>query len=194
METSQQSTLPNFPILTSLSEDFPVSLSVLLEAVKDLTIDEVNSFLTSQGLLKKRDQNIFYLKMSVDCFLTTMDELTKSYCPKLLNWAMTRKQWCLTASFSMPLPEREFICLRQTGSRSLTSGKGRSKPHRFTLVANRGLEIRTVKENKKVCEMPSELYESLQGFPIGWTAGIPSTSRKKCLGNAVTVNVVKEIA
>lgn len=36
--------------------------------------------------------------------------------------------------------------------------------------------------------------ERLQGFPDGWTEGIAETQRYKCLGNAVTVNVVEEIA
>lgn len=35
--------------------------------------------------------------------------------------------------------------------------------------------------------------ERLQGFPDGWTEGISDTQRYKCCGNAVTVNVVKEI-
>jgi len=32
--------------------------------------------------------------------------------------------------------------------------------------------------------------ERLQGFPDNWTAGISDTQRYKCLGNAVTVNVI----
>ena len=36
--------------------------------------------------------------------------------------------------------------------------------------------------------------ERLQGFPDGWTEGISDTQRYKCLGNAVTVNVVEFIA
>jgi len=36
--------------------------------------------------------------------------------------------------------------------------------------------------------------ERLQGFPDGWTEGISDTQRYKCLGNAVTTNVVCEIA
>jgi len=36
--------------------------------------------------------------------------------------------------------------------------------------------------------------ERLQGFPDGWTDRIPSHQRYKCLGNAVTVNVVRAIA
>lgn len=35
--------------------------------------------------------------------------------------------------------------------------------------------------------------ERLQGFPDGWTEGISDSQRYKCLGNAVTVNVVRDI-
>lgn len=35
--------------------------------------------------------------------------------------------------------------------------------------------------------------ERLQGFPDNWTKGVSDTQRYKCLGNAVTVNVVEEI-
>lgn len=35
--------------------------------------------------------------------------------------------------------------------------------------------------------------ERLQGFPDGWTEGISDTQRYKCLGNAVTVNVIEFI-
>ncbi|GAI21442.1 unnamed protein product, partial [marine sediment metagenome] len=33
--------------------------------------------------------------------------------------------------------------------------------------------------------------ERLQGFPDGWTEAISDTNRYKCLGNAVTVNVIE---
>jgi len=36
--------------------------------------------------------------------------------------------------------------------------------------------------------------ERLQGFPDGWTEGVSDTQRYKCLGNAVTVNVIEAIA
>ncbi len=35
--------------------------------------------------------------------------------------------------------------------------------------------------------------ERLQGFPDGWTEGISNTQQYKCLGNAVTVNVISAI-
>ena len=36
--------------------------------------------------------------------------------------------------------------------------------------------------------------ERLQGFPDDWTAGVSDAQRTKCLGNAVTVNVIRDIA
>lgn len=35
--------------------------------------------------------------------------------------------------------------------------------------------------------------ERLQGFPDNWTEGISETQRYKCLGNAVTVNVIRDV-
>ena len=35
--------------------------------------------------------------------------------------------------------------------------------------------------------------ERLQGFPDGWTEGLSDTQRYKCLGNAVTVNIIRAI-
>lgn len=35
--------------------------------------------------------------------------------------------------------------------------------------------------------------ERLQGFPDGWTEGVSDTQRYKTLGNAVTVNVVRDV-
>lgn len=35
--------------------------------------------------------------------------------------------------------------------------------------------------------------ERLQGFPDGYTEGISDAQRYKCLGNAVTVNVIESI-
>lgn len=37
-------------------------------------------------------------------------------------------------------------------------------------------------------------FERLQGFPDGWTEGISDSQRYKCLGNAVTVNVVEYVS
>jgi len=49
-----------------------------------------------------------------------------------------------------------------------------------------------IKQNKIRRLTPIEC-ERLQGFPDGWTEGLSDTQRYKCLGNAVTTNVVSEV-
>lgn len=46
---------------------------------------------------------------------------------------------------------------------------------------------------KRVRRLTPLECERLQGFPDGWTEGISDTQRYKCLGNAVTVNVIEAI-
>ena len=48
-------------------------------------------------------------------------------------------------------------------------------------------------ENSKIRRLTPVECERLQGFPDGWTEGISDTQRYKCLGNAVTVNVIEAI-
>ena len=45
----------------------------------------------------------------------------------------------------------------------------------------------------KIRRLTPKECERLQGFPDGWTDGVSDTQRYKCLGNAVTVNVVQAI-
>ena len=100
METAPKSTGEMFPALTCSSE---ASLARrLVSQVKDLdlTTPEALSSLKSQGLLKKSDQSIFYLKMLKDCYLTTLGELSKPSSPRLQNWGMTFNGKCLTARIS----------------------------------------------------------------------------------------------
>lgn len=53
---------------------------------------------------------------------------------------------------------------------------------------SQGVEI-----DKKIRRLTEIECERLQGFPDNWTESISSTQRYKCLGNAVTVNVVYDI-
>lgn len=48
-------------------------------------------------------------------------------------------------------------------------------------------------EKDKIRRLTPTECERLQGFPDNWTQGVSDTQRYKCLGNAVTVNVVKEV-
>jgi|TARA_Y100000034_G_scaffold130990_1_gene190749 DNA (cytosine-5)-methyltransferase 1 len=48
-------------------------------------------------------------------------------------------------------------------------------------------------EGQSIRRLTPTECERLQGFPDGWTEGISDTQRYKCLGNAVTVNVIEEV-
>jgi site-specific DNA-cytosine methylase len=51
-----------------------------------------------------------------------------------------------------------------------------------------------LKQEARIRRLTPTECERLQGFPDGWTEGVSDTQRYKCLGNAVTVNVVYEVA
>ncbi len=50
-----------------------------------------------------------------------------------------------------------------------------------------------INQDMRIRRLTPTECERLQGFPDGWTKGISDTQRYKCLGNAVTVNVIKTI-
>lgn len=56
-----------------------------------------------------------------------------------------------------------------------------------------GSEILIKQEGKNPRKLTPTECERLQGFPDGWTEGVSDTQRYKTLGNAVTVNVVRDI-
>ena len=60
----------------------------------------------------------------------------------------------------------------------------------FTLT---GQDIHGVMLGSQVRRLTPTECERLQGFPDGWTEGISDTQRYKCLGNAVTTNVITAI-
>jgi len=84
-------------------------------------------------------------------------------------------------------------------------GGGHSGGHHssMTLMIRDGRDSRSCLRSGRVPELgtpgvsirrltPIEC-ERLQGFPDGWTEGISDTQRYKCLGNAVTVNVIEVV-
>ena len=191
-ETSEQLTLPQFQTTTLSLEDFLANLSVLLASGSDLKILEAHCSLKSAESLGLNELNIYSLRTSKDCSTIIKGKHLKPLSERWMNWGMTVNGKCLTAMTLGKAKDHASLSLRYFGTAKIMSGKGKKKPFRYCLAAMRGLEMRTL-ENRKICEMPSELYEHLQGFPIGWTAGIPSTQRKKCCGNAVTTNAITEI-
>ena len=50
-----------------------------------------------------------------------------------------------------------------------------------------------IPEDSKIRRLTPTECERLQGFPDGWTEGLSDTQRYKTLGNAVTVNVIRDI-
>ena len=50
-----------------------------------------------------------------------------------------------------------------------------------------------IPEGTKIRRLTPKECERLQGFPDGWTEGVSDTQRYKCLGNAVTVNVIRAV-
>jgi|TARA_R100000093_G_scaffold68009_1_gene39492 DNA (cytosine-5)-methyltransferase 1 len=66
----------------------------------------------------------------------------------------------------------------------LTSGKRK--------IVN-GKKVLTSMYDRRIRRLTPIECERLQGFPDDWTEGVSDTQRYKCLGNAVTVNVVESI-
>jgi DNA (cytosine-5)-methyltransferase 1 len=69
------------------------------------------------------------------------------------------------------------------------TGPMMSDKHSFTLDSTPHLAI----EDMRIRRLTPKECERLQGFPDDWTLGISDTQRYKCLGNAVTVNIIEEI-
>lgn len=183
----------NYRTSNYLPRDFLAKVSAAEEPDEDMkTAEELYSSMCAESL-KPKNLGLCFLRMLRHYSTTTKDGLLKPSSIRWMNWGIMRNGVCLTGGISETRPERESISLRYFGTKKAMPASGMSKPYRSTLVAQRGREMRTVKENRKICELPSELYEHLQGFPIGWTAGIPSTRRKFLLGNAVNPNIVKAI-
>ena len=59
---------------------------------------------------------------------------------------------------------------------------------------NNSIRRATYSDDMQIRRLTPTECERLQGFPDGWTEGISDTQRYKCLGNAVTVNVISAIA
>lgn len=56
-----------------------------------------------------------------------------------------------------------------------------------------GKAVLTSMHERRIRRFTPTECERLQGFPDGWTEGVSDTQRYKCLGNAVTINVIRGI-
>ena len=92
-------------------------------------------------------------------------------------------QGAKTGLYAVLTPNRENK--RQNGPRFKKEGEPM-----FTLT---GQDIHGIKQNQRIRRLMPTECERLQGFPDGWTEGLSDTQRYKCMGNAVTVNVIQAI-
>jgi len=72
-------------------------------------------------------------------------------------------------------------CVSSTLTGGAHSGGNHSDMDLFIIQKDGGTSIRRL--------TPVE-WERLQAFPDNWTNGVSNTQRYKCLGNAVTTNVI----
>lgn len=66
--------------------------------------------------------------------------------------------------------------------------------HKGTNTLDKGRRQMILADNVQVRKLTPIECERLQGFPDNWTEGVSDTQRYKCCGNAVTVNVIQDIA
>lgn len=86
---------------------------------------------------------------------------------------------------AIPVLTPDRIKKRQNGRRFKENGDPA-----FTLT---GQDKHGIYDGYKIRRLTPIECERLQGFPDGWTEGLSDTQRYKCLGNAVTVNVINYI-
>jgi DNA (cytosine-5)-methyltransferase 1 len=89
---------------------------------------------------------------------------------------------------------------KKEGRDSTLRGKDDKKyiPHNNNLAnclttGKHNIEKWIIQPDIKIRRLTPKECERLQGFPDNWTFGISDTQRYKCLGNAVTVNVIETI-
>ena len=90
-----------------------------------------------------------------------------------------------TGLYAIPVLTPDSPEKRQNGRRFKEDGEPS-----FTLTAQ---DKHGVYDGMRIRRLTPLECERLQGFPDGWTEGVSDTQRYKALGNAVTVNVVREI-
>ena len=122
-----------------------------------------------------------------DCFSITTRQRNMPLHKKQDNYVLERDEDKICQAVLTPEREKK----RQNGRRMKNDGEPM-----FTLTAT---DRHGVYDGYRVRRLTPVECERLQGFPDGWTEYgvdgelISNTQRYKCLGNAVTVNVVRDI-
>ena len=74
-----------------------------------------------------------------------------------------------------------------------TSKTKRGRVSDVARTLDTGMQQYTLTRDARLRRLTPTECERHQGFPDGWTRGISDSQRYKCLGNAVTVNVIKAV-
>jgi len=90
-----------------------------------------------------------------------------------------------TGLYAIPVLTPDRLEKRQNGRRFKENGEPS-----FTLTSQ---DKHGIYDGASIRRLTPTECERLQGFPDGWTEGVSDSQRYKCLGNAVTVNVVMDI-
>ena len=94
-------------------------------------------------------------------------------------------QGAKTGLYAIPVLTPDRAEKRQNGRRMKEDGDPS-----FTLTSQ---DKHGVFDGYRIRRLTPTECERLQGFPDGWTESLSDSQRYKCLGNAVTVNVIEEI-
>jgi len=110
LEMQGKSTQSNCKTLTCWLGDSLVKHFLLVEKDKDSMTAEELSFLKSQGFVKKKDHDIFYLKMLKVSYLTIREELSRQCLGYSPNWGMMLNGRIITAN-RLEQPKTEKGCI-----------------------------------------------------------------------------------
>jgi DNA (cytosine-5)-methyltransferase 1 len=106
----------------------------------------------------------------------------------------------LENSYFIPIPEatkKGYAEARPGQSINLAVLGSKTRRGRVSDIAqtlDTGMQQHTIAKGGGIRRLTPKECERLQGFPDNWTEGISDTQRYKCLGNAVTVNVIRDVA
>lgn len=104
---------------------------------------------------------------------------------------------CLTGGGHSGGLHSDMTIIHSTQPRSGDHTKGGTGPLQrndgLTYCCDTGNSV-AIENNQGIRRLTPIECERLQGFPDNWTEGISNTQRYKCIGNAVTVNVIEFIS
>lgn len=97
------------------------------------------------------------------------------------------------------LPMQISNCLRTNYSSGfsnetyVSTDEQNPRPERDKPDSTNSIRRTSYTDDMRIRRLTPTECERLQGFPDGWTEGVSDTQRYKCLGNAVTTNVITAI-